>query len=295
MTFTSSDIPIALVHAHMYDQMQAVGFFKSENRDKLPSEWNCSTAGDKIRVNACVSIMDVTNIDSIGEKFDIKYRLFLIWKVNLEELGFPELAEKTLNSGNFYFMSSDEVDDFVSRYIVPVPTFFNKIQEEETEPATIRCYGGTPHGTALVWNKLFSVTCRERFELQNFPFDVQDLTLDFRLNNPRIWDAFDLTVVSVQFFKSALVQNRMAGIRTRSSTRQPCSSGQQGVSEVQSAEHVLHSKHSCSHVCNIHPCSSGFLDGRLIYCVPHEHMSYFSPHRSRLQVYHSLVIAKSPV
>lgn len=186
--------------------MEEVGFFKKENRDKLPSVWNCSTAGDKVRVNACISVMDVTNIDSIGEKFDIKYRLFLIWKVNLEELGFPELAEKTLSSGNFYFMSSGEVDDFVSKYTVPIPTLFNKIQEEETEPAAIRCYGGTPHGTALVWNKLFSVTCRERFELQNFPFDIQDLTLDFRLNHPLIWDAFDLTVVSVQFFKSALVQ-----------------------------------------------------------------------------------------
>jgi hypothetical protein len=146
------------------------------------------------------------NIDSIGEKFQIKYRLYLMWKVNLEELGYPELAEKTLNSGNFYLMNRQENDDFTSKYIVPVPSLFNKIQEEETDEADIRCYGGTPGATALMWNKAFSVTCRERFELQNFPFDIQDLTLDFRLNDSRVWNAFDLTFVSVQFHKSALVQ-----------------------------------------------------------------------------------------
>jgi len=121
-------------------------------------------------------------------------------------MGFPELAAKALNSGNFYLLSRAEYDDVTSKHAVPVPMLFNKIQEEETEAADIRCYGGTSHGSAFMWNKAFSVTCRERFELQNFPFDIQDLTLDFRLNDPRTWDLFDLSIVSVQFHKQALVQ-----------------------------------------------------------------------------------------
>ena len=204
--YLESSTPIAFAHAHLLDQIGEVAFFKKDNREKLPLEWKCSKAGDKVRLHAFVSVNDVMNIDSIGEKFDIKYRLFLIWKVNLEELGFPQLAQKTLASGNFYLMSRSEYDEFESKYTIPIPTLFNKIQEEETDPADIRCYGGIPHGSALMWNKGFSVTCRERFELHNFPFDTQDLTLDFRLNDSRVWNAFDLTFVSVQFNKSALVQ-----------------------------------------------------------------------------------------
>ena len=44
------------------------------------------------------------------------------------------------------------------------------------------------------------------FELHDFPFDTQDLNLQFRLNDTLTWDAFDLTVVTVQFHKQALVQ-----------------------------------------------------------------------------------------
>jgi hypothetical protein len=129
MAYIESNTPTSFVNAHLLDQIGEVAFFKKENREKLPMEWKCSKAGDKVRLHAFVSVTDVMNIDSIGEKFDIKFRLFLIWKVNLEELGFPQLAQKTLDSGNFYLMSRAEYDDFESKYIIPIPTLFNKIQE----------------------------------------------------------------------------------------------------------------------------------------------------------------------
>ena len=42
------------------------------------------------------------------------------------------------------------------------------------------------------------------FELENFPYDCQQLTLEFRLNSPKTWDFYDLTINSLQFNKMAL-------------------------------------------------------------------------------------------
>ena len=94
MAYLESNTPIAFANAHLLDQIGEVAFFKKDNREKLPLEWKCSKAGDKVRLHAFVSVNDVMNIDSIGEKFDIKFRLFLIWKVNLEELGFRSSLKK---------------------------------------------------------------------------------------------------------------------------------------------------------------------------------------------------------
>jgi hypothetical protein len=102
--------------------------------------------------------MDVMNIDAMSEKFDIKLRLYLIWKVDLRSTEFTDIADKALKSGNFYNLTRAEIDAYSERYPIPVPIVFNMIREEETDPADIRCYGGTAHGTALMWNKAINVT-----------------------------------------------------------------------------------------------------------------------------------------
>lgn len=58
-----------------------------------------------------------------------------------------------------------------------------------------------------MWNCGYRATCKELFELETFPYDVQDLTLEFRLNSPKTWDLYDLTINSVQFSKAALQLN----------------------------------------------------------------------------------------
>ena len=162
--YDESEVPIASVNQHILDQLGDVAFFKKESRDRLPEVWACSRPGDKIRLHAFVSIMDVMNIDSIGEKFDVKFRLYLLWKLESEQLqtlGLTEIADKALNSGNFYSLSRAEYDFVETKMSIPVPMVFNKIHEEETDLADIRCYGGSANATAFMWNKLFSMTCRE--------------------------------------------------------------------------------------------------------------------------------------
>lgn len=247
MSYAESITPIKFVNSHLLDQLGDVAFFKKDNRDSLPTVWMCSRPGEKIRLHAFVSIMDVMNIDSIGEKFDIKFRLYLIWKANLHELGFPDIATKALNSGNFYSMSREECDNFAAKQKIPIPLVFNKLHEEETDPADIRCYGGTPNGTALMWNKAFTMTCRERFELQSFPFDMQDLSLEFRLNDPHTWDLYDLTIVSVQFHKQALAQTEWQAFGPLVKRDSPPTQSLKSSTEISSAKRIL-----CSKYCNSH-------------------------------------------
>ena len=77
--YDESNVPIKFVNAHLLDQIGDAGFFKKENRHLLPTNWICNRPGDKTRLHVIVSVMDVMNIDPIGEKFDIKYRLYLLW------------------------------------------------------------------------------------------------------------------------------------------------------------------------------------------------------------------------
>jgi hypothetical protein len=128
----------------------------------------------------------------------------MIWDVDLHELGLGDIADKALHSGHFYSMTRSEIQHFESIYNVPRIMLFNALSREETDPADIRVYGGEKGKTALMWNKSEQVNCRESFELSHFPFDWQDLTLEFRLNDPRTWDDFSLTFNSVQFHRDAL-------------------------------------------------------------------------------------------
>ena len=63
MPFAESNTPIAFVNAHLLDQLGDVGFFKKDNRDKLPADWSCSKAGERVRLHAFVSVTDVMNIE----------------------------------------------------------------------------------------------------------------------------------------------------------------------------------------------------------------------------------------
>ncbi len=49
------------------------------------------------------------------------------------------------------------------------------------------------------------MVCRQRFKLESFPFDTQDLSLEIRLNNPRSWDRFDMLVSNVQLHREAMI------------------------------------------------------------------------------------------
>ena len=59
-------------------------------------------------------------------------------------------------------------------------------------------------GGVCMWNMGYVLKCKELYELENFPFDRQDLQIELRQDDSSTWDDFDLTVFSVLFHKHAL-------------------------------------------------------------------------------------------
>ena len=52
--------------------------------------------------------------------------------------------------------------------------------------------------------KEYTISCHQRFDLQNFPFDILELKLTFRLINPQLMNRYCLKVNVVQFSRLSL-------------------------------------------------------------------------------------------
>lgn len=195
---------LGFTHSHYLDQISDRGLYKTEPKSNANNVSVANKEIIRIRLNATISIMQLQNINCLNESFKVKSRLFLFWEVDLHSLGMEDVAQKALDGGHYYSMSRSEIELFESKYDIPAVTIFNSIEDEDVEPADIRVYGGAKGFTAVMWNRAYVCTCREHFELQDFPFDQQDLTLEIRLNSPKTWELFDLSVNAVQFHKNSL-------------------------------------------------------------------------------------------
>jgi hypothetical protein len=87
---------------------------------------------------------------------------------------------------------------------LPKVSVFNAVSEEPTEPEDITILCGLSGETFVMLTKRYSNVCRERFELEHFPFDTQELTVELRLNDPKTWDLYNLSVHCVQFKSECL-------------------------------------------------------------------------------------------
>ena len=90
----------------------------------------------------------------------------------------------------------------------PWPMFevYNSIEEPTVLDAmTVQVYareGG--QDVAIMCNVMYGQVCKEVFELNNFPFDVQHLTLDLRLVDTELHNKFNLVLNAVQFETNSL-------------------------------------------------------------------------------------------
>lgn len=202
--FEESDTPVAYLNSHFLDQISDKGLYKSAPKSGGTLTTVSTPSKIRQRLNMTVAVSDIMDIDPMAESFTLKFRLYLFWEANLHQIGLEEFAQKALESGHYYSLTRAEIPILEERCKVPKVTLFNEISCTESEPHDIRVYGGAEGKTALMWNKVYTSTCRERFELHDFPFDRQELTLDFRLNDTKTWDDFNLTINTVQFHKDAL-------------------------------------------------------------------------------------------
>lgn len=196
------DKPIAS-NKHFLDQLCDAGFFKTTPVLSRGLSVLDMASPTRQPLYAAVAINDLPSILDSGS-FQMRYRLYLMWSVDLEEAGLQTLAAKARAKGHWYSASDKEIEEISSKVVLPNVSIFNQVTSESYDAQSIRVYGGVEGKSALLWNQAWVVTLKESFELKHFPFDVQALQIELRQNDPKTWDLFDLHVHLVQFHKLAL-------------------------------------------------------------------------------------------
>mmetsp|Transcript_26094 Transcript_26094/g.42638 ORF Transcript_26094/g.42638 Transcript_26094/m.42638 type:complete len:400 (+) Transcript_26094:57-1256(+) len=134
-------------------------------------------------------VKNVCNIDVVHETFRVKMHVYLTWKL-------PKADREKYDQ---YEANSDQSQLFEPSFI-PSLEIFN-LNEMVREP----CFGKfnvrkeKDYGCRVKLE--FNAICNEEYELQSFPFDVQDLAVDLRLNDTDYsLRAFDLKSDENAFF-----------------------------------------------------------------------------------------------
>jgi len=205
---TTNGHAIAKLNKHLLDQINGMYVHEPDDAASLASIASAGpTADGKITLGVNVSVSALDKISAIDESFRIVYRMYLCWEVpDLGEYGLDHIAAKARGAKERYSLNRAEVDEFSEKYNIPAVSVFNINEGGPEGDADIRIYGGFPGKTLIMWNRGYRCVCREIFELNAFPFDSNELSLQLRLNDPLTWDIYDLTVQVVQFNKAALYQ-----------------------------------------------------------------------------------------
>lgn len=197
--------PLAFAATHVHALIEKRGYYRDSNVKDEP--FTLFGMKNLSPLHVSISITDIVNLDPVQESFTIKYRLFMFWELSLESENMEDFGKKALECGHYYPLKRHEVDLFLEKIPLPKLILFNNMEIGETDVLDIRIYGGEPgKKTGVLVNQSFLAVVRERFVLNDFPFDIQHLTLDFRLHDAVSWNKYQLIVDMVQFHKDCLQQ-----------------------------------------------------------------------------------------
>jgi len=172
----------------------------------------------KTEVWATLVIDSLEKIDAIDCSFAVRMKMFLVWKTDLHNTpvlnkfhkdadrtaAWEDMLQRAKENGGPYKLEDDEYELFEDELIYPQSLDIrNKITaERESGPdfQILDPFAGE------VWMKCFDglYICREIQELKIFPFDVQDLHIDFMMMSRMDQDLFNLKLHTVEFSRSTL-------------------------------------------------------------------------------------------
>jgi len=173
---------------------------------------------ERTKVWATCVIDSLEKIDAVDCTFGVRMKMFLVWKTDLENTPvrnkfhkdkerkgqWETMMQKASENGGPYKLEDAEYELFKEELIYPQSLDIkNKITaEREADPdfLILDPFEGE------VWMKCFEglYICREIQELEIFPFDVQDLHINFLMHSRIDQDRFDLKLHTVEFSRSAL-------------------------------------------------------------------------------------------
>ena len=159
----------------------------------------------RVPVWVTLGMYEFADIDLLTSKFHTRVRVYYMWPADLHARGLGRLADRAVEEGEHIKLSKDEVAE-VTHALDPLPliTVYNLEEETELDSLDMRVYSLGQGQTAIMANAMYGFTCKQHFTLEDFPFDVQELLLDVRIINSRLWDTVDLIVHAVQYQKACL-------------------------------------------------------------------------------------------
>jgi len=177
-----------------------------------------SQEAPKTEVWATLVIDSIEKVDAIECTFAVRMKMFLVWKTDLDNTPvlnkfhkdvektaqWEHMMQKAKENGGPYKLEDVEYELFEDELIYPQSLDIrNKITaERESDPD----FQILDPFVGEVWMKCFDglYICREIQELKIFPFDVQDLHIDFMMLSRMDQDLFNLKVHTVEFSRSTL-------------------------------------------------------------------------------------------
>lgn len=193
---------------------------------------NSSDAGTELtKVNGAVAdqseypiycTMCVYDLDSFSPNegtFRIVYRMYLWWEFKNANL--VHFLDRARTCGGELILTQTECEDVKSEIEFPKVNIYNKVEEPvEMDPPTVRIFAPSlvnhdgPSGKDMpcdciprgwiMWNAQYTCRVKGKFDLHDFPFDSQQLSLELKILQERHASAFSLIMGSVQFHKRAL-------------------------------------------------------------------------------------------
>lgn len=208
-------LPLAKFDHHFMDQIEFKGHYRSK---PLPASASSSQLHEiaapsddakRTMLYLSVSIDDIMSIDIKNESFTVRFHYTLLWEADTEDLqarNLQHLLDKALEAGHHYTLTSEEVLDFHQKTSIPSFEIENRMSPAEIEGTNFyRIYGGKPNATAILLGGVScTVTCRQKFYLKDFPFDLQELKIIFRLDTFSARKNFHLVTSTVQFSKQSI-------------------------------------------------------------------------------------------
>eukprot|EP00040_Diaphanoeca_grandis_P043727 m.268906 g.268906 ORF g.268906 m.268906 type:complete len:485 (-) comp81239_c0_seq1:26-1480(-) len=201
-----SQLPIGKSGGHYLNVLGEHGYGKVVPitvDNKGATESNDGVDIPKMRAFTTVNVYDILDVSTLNSSFRAKVRLYMLWACDITEYDpmFERHVRRAREHGHYYSLSENEVIELLEKVPHPMDNtmFFNANDVVETDAYPgIRVY---TYG--MMMNMGYICNFHGNFQLDSFPFDFQEFTMDIRLNNKHK-HLFDLTVHAVMFNRKAL-------------------------------------------------------------------------------------------
>ena len=155
------------------------------------------------KLNISLFIIDINQIDVVNESFNITIRAYILYEINTDDPIYKIYVDKArVTNDHIYYLKKNEVDQLTSVINPPIPIIINTESNDDTNPIEIQVIGGILQKSAVIILKTYHMKCRQYYKLYDFPFDIQDLIIEFRILQQDI--IYDLSIYNICLNSSAI-------------------------------------------------------------------------------------------